>query len=271
MKLFRRLLRQRAAPNLTPAPFVAASPEAEAAWDREDERYAIDATADLDGLGLMKALAVHRHRPISGTLATIGRRYSMLHRDVLTLLYYLARKTEGDILEIGPYIGGSTIAEAYGARAAGRRRALVTVENGGQMDHPTLPSRDIVADLKRNLAASGVADLVQIVVGAATAEKTGAEVRRYLGREGVGLLVMDADGEVRPALAAYRDLLIDRCWVVIDDYYAPVGTAEEKGAKTKADVDALVAAGELETMGYYGWGTWFGRWHRSIADGSGRT
>lgn len=264
MKLFPTLRQPRPAPGPTPVPFVAASPEEEAAWAAEDECYAIDTAAELDGLGLMKALAIHRHRPISLLLERMGKRHSMLHRDVLTLLYYLARKTAGDILEIGPYIGGSTIAAAYGVRAAGRPRALVTVENGGQMDHPTLPSCDIVADLKRNLAANGVADLVQVVVGWATNEETVAAVRRYLPGKSVGLLVMDADGAVQPALAAYRDLLIDRCWVVIDDYYAPVGLAKEKGIKTKADVEALVAAGELETMGYYGWGTWFGRWRGSV-------
>lgn len=52
--------------------------------------------------------------------------------------------------------------------------------------------------------------------------------------------------------------------MVIDDYYAPVGLAAEKAVNTKRDVDTLVAAGELETIGFYGWGTWFGRWHGSV-------
>ncbi len=270
MDLFRKMRGECPAPSPPPDQSALASLEEEAACAREDQLYSIDATTELDGMGLMKALAIHRHRPISGKLATIGKRHSMLHRDVLILLYYLARKTEGDILEIGPYIGGSTIAAAFGVRASGRVRSMVTVENGGQMVHPTLPSRDIVADLNRNLAANGVADLVQVVVGWAVNEKTIKVVHRHLRAESVGLLVMDADGAVKSALASYRDLLIDRCWVVIDDYYAPVGLAAEKGAITRREVDELVAAGELETLGYYGWGTWFGRWHTPLAEGSTR-
>lgn len=211
MKLFRKLRRQAPPPNPSPNQPAVASPEEEAADAREDERYSIDATADLDGLGLMKALVIHRHRPIANTLEKISKRHSMLHRDVLTLLYYLARKTQEDILEIGPYIGGSTIAAACGIRASGRKRTLVTVENGGAMaHHPTLPSRDILADLRRNLDASGMADLVQVVVGSAAKEETIATVHRHLRGKSVGLLVMDADGAVQLALAAYRDLLIDR-------------------------------------------------------------
>jgi predicted O-methyltransferase YrrM len=41
----------------------------------------------------------------------------MLHMDVLLLIYHFARFAAGNILEIGPYIGGSTIAAAFGARA----------------------------------------------------------------------------------------------------------------------------------------------------------
>jgi hypothetical protein len=45
---------------------------------------------------------------------------------------------------------------------------------------------------------------------------------------------------------------------VIDDYYAS-GTVE-KVAGIRADVDSLVADGLLMLLGFYGYGTWFGRW-----------
>jgi predicted O-methyltransferase YrrM len=256
MKLFRRT-RNSAAPAIVPP---TPTPEQEAKWAGEDAAYGIATAASLDAFGLMKALVLHRHRPIAATLHSVGKRHSMLHRDVLTLLYFLARKTKGDILEIGAYVGGSTIAEAYGMRASGRSRAVVTVENGGKFDHPKVPSSDIVADLKKNLAAHGVSDLVQVVVGLAAKEETKAKVRAHLCAQSVGLFVMDADGAVRTALEGYRDLLMDGCWMVIDDYYAPEGMAKEKGARTREEVDALVAGGGLETLGCYGWGTWIGRW-----------
>jgi hypothetical protein len=44
--------------------------------------------------------------------------------------------------------------------------------------------------------------------------------------------------------------------VVIDDYIS----ATDKGGPTRAQVDDLVAAGRLLPLGFYGWGTWIGRW-----------
>jgi len=35
--------------------------------------------------------------------------------------------------------------------------------------------------------------------------------------------------------------------------------------RTIPQIDAAVAAGELEELGFYGWGTWVGRWHRAGA------
>ena len=239
------------------------SAEELAAFAREEELYALGNAAALDSFGLSSALMIFRYRPIAKHLASIGKRYSMLHPDVLILLYYLACKSRGDILEIGPYIGGSTIALAEGVRDAGQERAFVTVEKGGRLEHPTLTSRDIVADLKQNLAHNRVADLVQLIVGEAVANETGEEVRRRLRPGSVELFVMDADGGVELALDFYRDLLADHCWVVIDDYFAATGPAFDKAARTKAQIDALGTTGELEGLAPFGWGTWFGRWHRS--------
>ena len=45
--------------------------------------------------------------------------------------------------------------------------------------------------------------------------------------------------------------------MVIDDYCRADSNA--KSAPSRADVDALVAAGALEPLGFYGWSTWVGR------------
>lgn len=63
-----------------------------------------------DCLAVMEALIEYRQKPISNDLQKGASRYSMLHLDVLTLLYYFAETGAGEILEIGPYVGGSTIA-----------------------------------------------------------------------------------------------------------------------------------------------------------------
>ena len=46
--------------------------------------------------------------------------------------------------------------------------------------------------------------------------------------------------------------------MVIDDVYG--ADKNEKITPSRADVDALVAAGTLDALGFYGWSTWVGRW-----------
>ncbi len=232
---------------------------------QEEKLYSLGELSTLDGFGLMKALMLHRHRPIAHYLAGIGKRRSMLHADVLLLLYYLARHAPGDILEIGPYIGGSTIAAAQGMRDSGRPRKF--------SDRRTRRAFRASEDSEHRYRARPKAES-----GHSRRFRSGAgdRGRRARWREqkppsanscapaSVGLLVMDADGAVEAALAAHRDLLRDPCWVVIDDYYA-TGMALDKAIRTKTEIDALVGAGELEALGLFGWGTWFGRWHRTSA------
>ncbi len=258
MNIFKKLSRRRQTePVAVP---VRPPPEDVARHIQEEGLYSLGEVSTLDAFGLMKALMLYRHRPIAHYLSGIGKRRSMLHADVLLLLYYLARLAPGDLLEIGPYIGGSTIAAAHGVRDSGRPRTFLTVERGGHFAHPKIPSSDIVQDLKQNLASHGVSDVVEVLVGRALDEGTKAAIHERLAPASVGLLVMDADGAVEAALAAHLNLLRDSCLVVIDDYYA-LGMALDKASRTKAEIDALVGRGELEALGLFGWGTWFGRWH----------
>jgi len=188
----------------------------------------------------------------------------MLHPDVLTLLYYLARHTGGNILEIGPFLGGSTMATAMGLRERSRLPTFVTVEKGGKRipSRPRLASDDIVRDLKQNLLDNNLAALVQVVIGFSLAKETLGAVESHLRPRSVDILIIDADGEVRSFLDLYQNLLADQCWLVIDDYFS-VGIAVAKSARTKPQIDAAVAAGKLEELGFCGWGTWVGRWHRA--------
>src|SRR5438094_5123466 len=68
---------------------------------------------------LMYRLMEYRNQEIRHRLEKVGRAASMLHLDVLLLIYHFAKFGSGNILEIGPYIGGSTIAAAFGARESG--------------------------------------------------------------------------------------------------------------------------------------------------------
>jgi predicted O-methyltransferase YrrM len=211
-----------------------------------------------DCFALMRTLMEYRHQPISSRLREMRHKHSMLHEDVLLLIYHFSKTTTENILEIGPYLGGSTIAAGIGTREAGQQRKIVTVEPGGAYKHPRLPSKDILRDLRKNLAKQGVADLVTVIEGYSGNENTVAAVHETLPARSVGFCIIDADGGVERDIGLYRDLLIKDCPVVIDDYYSPKQAG--KTVRIKPQVDALVAAGELETLGFYGWGTWIGRW-----------
>ena len=262
MSVFKKIVSRRTKGRSAESNYTAPTAEEQAEFAREEQRYGLGDDAALDGLGLMKALMLHRRRSINKYLSSIGRRYSMLHPDVLLLLYYLARHVQGDILEIGPYIGGSTIAAGQGAREAARSKTIVTIEHGVSMANARLRSSDTIEDLKRNLIRHCVADLVRLIVGEASANSTVESVRHFLGPESVGLFIMDADGAVKTALKSYEELLIDNCWVVIDDYFA-VGGGATKASRSKAEIDSLVRCGVLASAGFFGWGTWIGIWRRT--------
>jgi predicted O-methyltransferase YrrM len=72
-------------------------------------------------LELLRKLMEYRSSDVRHRLEKVGRAGSMLHTDVLLLIYHFARFSSGNILEIGPYVGGSTIAAAFGARESGTR------------------------------------------------------------------------------------------------------------------------------------------------------
>src|SRR5437870_12159222 len=208
-------------------------------------------------LELMHKLMEYRSHEIRHRLEKVGRAASMLHMDVLLLIYHFARVGPGNILEIGPYIGGSTIAAAFGVRDSGVPKKTVSIEAGGRLKHFRLSSSNIIKDLKKNLARFGVAEEVTLITGRSYDEVTISDVRKRLTSGDVGLFVFDADNNVRRDLDCYGDLLNDGCWLVIDDYFGPA-----KAAPLRAQVDALVAEGRLVPFGYYGWGTWVGQWRR---------
>jgi phosphinothricin acetyltransferase len=211
-----------------------------------------------DNLSLMYLLMQYRHEPIHSKLLKIRDKYSMLHLDVLILIYHFAKICSGNILEIGAFVGGATIAAALGVRDSGKRKKLIAVEPGGSVKHKRLGTRNIFRDLERNLARQGVSEMVTLIKGRSFDGTTIREVNESLGSDKIGLLILDADAAKQRDVQCYRDKLADNCWMVIDDYYGADSNA--KITPSRADVDSLAAAGDLETLGFYGWSTWVGRW-----------
>jgi phosphinothricin acetyltransferase len=221
-------------------------------------RDAPQARGYSDAINLMHTLMEYRLEPIHSDLLKIRDKYSMLHLDVLILIYHFAKICSGNILEIGAFVGGATIAAAFGVRDSGTRKKLITIEPGGSVKHKRLGTRNIFRDLERNLARQRVSELVTTIKGRSFDPATISAVNETLGADKVGLLILDADAAKRRDIECYRERFADGCWMVIDDYY---GTdANEKISSTRADVDALVAEGLLEPLGFYGWSTWVGRW-----------
>ena len=210
---------------------------------------------------LMETLVQRRQEPIRNELEPI-RKLSMLHLDVLLLIYHFARNCPGQILEIGAFLGGATMAAALGVRDSGTRKRLVSIEPGGSLKHPQLPSRDIYRDLQRNLHKHQLADMVTLINGRSFEPTTIAAVQQAIGAGEIGLLIIDADGRAKRDTECYQDRLADLCAFVIDDYLGPAN----KAVTTRKDVDELVAAGRLEPLGFYGWGTWVGRWRARSVD-----
>jgi predicted O-methyltransferase YrrM len=207
---------------------------------------------------LMQAVAAYRHEPIHFRLEKFGARESMVHLDVLVLTYHLARICRGAILEIGAFRGGMTVAAAWGVRDATEAKKLITIEPGGGLRKHRLATRNILRSLRRNLARQGVAERVTIVEGRSFESEVIAAVHRTLDADQVGLLILDADADCSRDINRYGPKLMDDCWLIVDDYG---GTADNcKVSPTKAQVDELVNSGRLLPLGYYGFGTWVGRW-----------
>jgi predicted O-methyltransferase YrrM len=182
--------------------------------------------------------------------------HSMLDIDVLVLIYHMAKVSQRAILEIGSFLGASTIAAGLGARDSGKPRKFLSIELGGRLRDHRLATKDIFRDLKRNLARADLLEAVTLINATSFDEKTVSTVRQNIGPGEVDLFIFDADANVRRDIDCYGDRLADRCWVVIDDYIS----ATDKAGPTRAQVDDLVAAGRLLPLGFYGWGTWVGRW-----------
>jgi predicted O-methyltransferase YrrM len=210
----------------------------------------------------METVLEYRREPISRELEKIRHKHSMLHIDVLVLIYYFAKTTAGSILEIGAYLGGGTIAAAWGVRDSERQRAIVSIEPGGACEHPRLPTKNILKDLKKNLAKWGVSDRVTVMEGFARDKTVIARVKEQLAPGSVDLLIIDADGDVKSNVEVYGPLLSENCWVVIDDYYCPAPGS--KDVFVRPQIHALVETGQLETLGFYGWATWVGRWRGGL-------
>jgi hypothetical protein len=135
-------------------------------------------------------------------------------------------------------------------------KKIISVERGCRVDHPRVGTKDSFKDLRKNLKRFGFLDQITLINGRSFDPNTINMVRQISGPRQIGLFVFDADANVRRDINCYSDRFANRCWIVIDDY---LGGAD-KSARLRMQVDELVSTGRLEPLGFYGFGTWIGRW-----------
>jgi hypothetical protein len=225
------------------------------AQDSKPGRH-LNTTTVNDCFELMRKLIEYRQQKALHHQLMKTAECSMLDIDAIVMLYHCAKISVGDILEVGSYVGGSTIAMAMGVRDSGTEKKIISIERGCHVDHPRVGTKDSFKDLRKNLKRFGFLDQVTLINGRSFDPTTIAMVRQLSGPRQVGLFVFDADANVRRDINCYGDRFADRCWIVIDDY---LGGAD-KSARLRVQVDELVSAGRLEPLGFYGLGTWIGRW-----------
>ena len=201
--------------------------------------------------------AQYRGADLYQSLVQLNQEVSLLHPDVLALLYHFGAHALSPVLEFGPFMGGSTIAIARGLADSGRGQKVVTVECGGAFDHPTHATSDIVGSLRSNLEKHALTSQAEIIVGHNRDAAIVNQVSLLAQASPFGCLVIDTDGEVQSDIDLYRRLLSPKAYLIVDDYYAPGNP--EKEATTRREIDELARRGVIEAFGVHGWGTWFGR------------
>ena len=166
----------------------------------------MNARAPIDDcLELMQRLIEYRYQKALHHRLMKAADHSMLDIDVLILIYHFAKIAKGDILEIGSFLGGSTIAAGLGARDSGSPKKIISIEPGGRLKDHRLATRDIFKDLKKNLSRAGLLEAVTLINGSSFEEKTIATVREMTGPGEIGLFIFDADANVRRDIDCYGE------------------------------------------------------------------
>jgi hypothetical protein len=71
---------------------------------------------------------------------------SMLGIDAIVMLYHCAKVSVGDVLEVGAYIGGATVAMAMGVRDSGREKKSLA-SSGAAASNTRGSARKIVSKI----------------------------------------------------------------------------------------------------------------------------
>jgi predicted O-methyltransferase YrrM len=139
----------------------------------------------------------------------------------LSLLYHLALATEaGAVVEVGSYLGRSTVVLARAAADRGRGPVVAVDPHQGELGVANTKPRDTKAEFLQNLERAGVGSHVRMM------QMTAAEAASRWDGDGVGLLFVDGLHTREAVLEDTRGwvpfLMPDAC-VVFDDFLSSKG------------------------------------------------
>ncbi|WP_441228937.1 class I SAM-dependent methyltransferase [Tardiphaga sp. 20_F10_N6_6] len=193
-------------------------------------------------------------------LITECKGFSMLHQETLMLLSYFAKRANGAVLELGAYLGGSTIPIAKALQETGGGLQITVEPGGSHPNHPDYPTTDILRDLKSNIKKYGVEGIVNLIEGYSDADDVVERVARVLDGRKIDLLFIDSDGKVGRDMDIYQKYLAPGCVIVLDDYMTVAADAADKEVGVRSWVASAADAGIVTELGVYPWGTWFGQY-----------
>lgn len=190
--------------------------------------------------------------------------HTMLREDVILALIWEGANTTGPVLEVGSFIGGSSLALMFGCEVSGQ--PFRSIELGGaRTDHedPRFFTSDIHASWGKAVTGYYPLQVARSVLikGGYDDDEVRASVREWLDGRSLGVLFIDADGHLDRTVGSLGDHLDEATRLVIDDYQTPVS----KQYMIKPVVDAHCAAGfwrpDAEPLVD---GTWFGQCRPAI-------
>lgn len=196
-----------------------------------------------------------RHMRFSEKKLDNLKKISMLHKDTLRMMHNWSQTSKHNVLEIGSYIGGGTI-----ALASGTNKKVIAIEVGGAYNHNMIPSTDILKDLKRNLRYWGIKN-VTIIAEFSESPIAVELVDKLLAGEKISLIALDSNGSIASELLRYKNFLAPECKIIIDDYLLEGSESDGKNMQVNDETNRLIVEGIIDKEFVNGWGTFFGTLH----------
>ena len=120
---------------------------------------------------------------------------------------------------------------------------------------------EIFSILNNNIKTYNLEERVDLVEGRSGDVDVLEKITPTLEKEPIGLLIIDADGNVARDLNIYLQYVRKGGYLVIDDYVmrSHYKDISDKATPTQEAIHGLVNYGVARSLGVYPWGTWFGQ------------